>query len=81
MTRIFETLRGLGYDAVRRYARSWRRKHAAVTAQAYVPMTFDPGEAYQFDWSHEGRVRAVRRASRVRSPAPVNEGSDWGFAS
>ena len=55
MTRIFETLRGLGYeggyDAVRRYARSWRREHAAVTAQAYVPLTFDPGEAYQFDWS------------------------------
>ena len=57
MMRIFETLRGLGYaggyDAVRRYARSWRREHAAVTAQAYVPLTFDPGEAYQFDWSHD----------------------------
>jgi hypothetical protein len=22
-------------------------------AQAYVPLTFAPGEAYQFDWSHE----------------------------
>jgi transposase len=57
ITRIFETLRGLGYeggyDAVRRYARSWRREHAAVTTQAYVPLTFDPGEAYQFDWSHD----------------------------
>ena len=57
MMRIFETLRGLGYeggyDAVRRYARNWRREHAAVTAQAYVPLTFDPGEAYQFDWSHD----------------------------
>ena len=20
---------------------------------AYVPLSFDPGEAYQFDWSHE----------------------------
>jgi hypothetical protein len=24
-----------------------------VPAQAYVPMSFAPGEAYQFDWSHE----------------------------
>jgi transposase len=23
------------------------------SAAAYVPMSFDPGEAYQFDWSHE----------------------------
>ncbi len=55
--RIYEALRGLGYeggyDAVRRYARGFRREHAAVTAKAFVPLTFDPGEAYQFDWSHE----------------------------
>lgn len=24
-----------------------------ASAAAYVPLTFDPGEAYQFDWSHE----------------------------
>src|SRR6202022_1246257 len=24
-----------------------------VTSEAYVPLTFAPGEAYQFDWSHE----------------------------
>ena len=22
-------------------------------AEAYVPLSFAPGEAYQFDWSHE----------------------------
>lgn len=57
LIRIFEALRGLGYeggyDAVRRYARSWRRERSAVTADAYVPLSFAPGEAYQFDWSHE----------------------------
>ena len=57
LTRVYEALRGLGYeggyDAVRRYARGWRRGHAAATAQAYVPLSFAPGEAYQFDWSHE----------------------------
>jgi len=55
--RLFETLRdqgfGGGYDAVRRYAKSWRKARGAATAQAYIPLTFAPGEAYQFDWSHE----------------------------
>lgn len=57
MIRLFEELRGRGYaggyDAVRRYARGWRRERVAVTAAAHVPLSFDPGEAYQFDWSHE----------------------------
>ena len=42
-----------GYDAVRRYARRLGREHASATASAFVPLTFAPGEAYQFDWSHE----------------------------
>jgi transposase len=57
LIRIFEALRGLGYDgsydAVRRYARAWRKDRGAATAEAYVPLSFAPGEAYQFDWSHE----------------------------
>src|SRR4051794_1024963 len=57
LIRVFEALRGLGYeggyDAVRRYARSWGREQASATADAYVPLSFAPGEAYQFDWSHE----------------------------
>jgi transposase len=57
LIRVFEALRGLGYeggyDAVRRYARTWRRGRASASADAYVPLSFAPGEAYQFDWSHE----------------------------
>jgi transposase len=57
LIRIFEELCGLGYegsyDAVRRYAKKWRVEHGAATAEAYVPLSFAPGEAYQFDWSHE----------------------------
>src|SRR5580693_1616654 len=57
LIRLFEELRALGYeggyDAVRRYAKSWVREHASLTADAYVPLSFAPGEAYQFDWSHE----------------------------
>src|SRR5271167_1158188 len=57
LIRLFEELRALGYeggyDAVRRYARTWSREHASQTAVAFVPLSFAPGEAYQFDWSHE----------------------------
>ena len=57
LMRVFEALRGLGYeggyDAVRRYARTWQRERSALTSDAYVPLSFAPGEAYQFDWSHE----------------------------
>jgi len=57
LIRLFETLRELGYsggyDAVRRYARDWQASHTAASAAAFVPLSFAPGEAYQFDWSHE----------------------------
>jgi len=57
LIRIFEELRGRGYeggyDAVRRYARKWAKDRGQATAAAYVPLSFAPGEAYQFDWSHE----------------------------
>ena len=31
----------------------WGRERAATTSDAFVPLSFAPGEAYQFDWSHE----------------------------
>jgi transposase len=54
--RMFEELRltgYAGYDAVRRYARAWERQQGASEAEAYVTLSFAPGEAYQFDRSHE----------------------------
>ena len=57
LIRVFEELRGRGYDgsydAVRRYAGRWAKQHGQAMAAAYVPLSFAPGEAYQFDWSHE----------------------------
>jgi transposase len=57
LVRIYEELCGRGYeggyDAVRRYAKRWSRSRGASSGVAYVPLTFMPGEAYQFDWSHE----------------------------
>ena len=74
LIRLFEELRALGYeggyDAVRRYARSWSREHANQMADAYVPLTFAPGEAYQFDWSHEivvmNGVTTIVKVAHVR---------------
>src|ERR1700687_3105798 len=55
--RLFEELRGRGYDgahdSVHRFVKAWRDERTRVPAHAYVPMSFAPGEAYQFDWSHE----------------------------
>jgi hypothetical protein len=57
LVRLYEELHSLGYRgsyaAVRRYAIAWREKRAGAKADAYVPLTCAPGEAYQFDWSHE----------------------------
>ncbi len=56
LIRRFEELRDLGYeggyDAVRRYARTWSRDRASQTPAAFVPLSFAPGEVYQFDRSH-----------------------------
>ena len=56
-----------GYDAVRRYARAWRRRWRLLSpSQAFVPLIFDPGEAYQFDWSHE-YARLAGATTRVKA--------------
>jgi hypothetical protein len=33
--------------------RACAKSNAGVTASAFVPLTFAPGEACQLDWSHE----------------------------
>src|SRR5690606_5481411 len=49
LIRVFEELRSLGYeggyDAVRRFARTWSKTRGAMTAEAYVPLYYAPGEA------------------------------------
>jgi transposase len=74
LIRLFEELHGHGYeggyDAVRRYARRWSKAHGPLTAMAYVPLRFAPGEAYQFDWSHEiavlNGVTVIVKVAHVR---------------
>ena len=54
---LYEVLAGEGYeggyDSVRRYAKKWLSEHSGEAGQAYIPLDFPPGDAYQFDWSHE----------------------------
>ena len=53
LIRVFEDLQQQGfaggYDTVRRYARARQRQHGTATSDAYIPLSFEPGEAYQFD--------------------------------
>ena len=56
--RLFEGLQAEGYrgayDSVQRYVRRWKvSKSGPALTQAYVPLSFSPGEVCQFDWSHE----------------------------
>ena len=58
LTRIYDDLVRLGfeggYDSVRRFAKHWRLERRSGLNEAFVPLSFAPGEAYQFDWSTEG---------------------------
>jgi len=72
MTRIHDLLLREGfegsYDAVRRYARRWadaRRKDPGDGVPAFIPLLFKPGEAYQFDWSHED-VEIAGKPMRIK---------------
>ena len=62
--RLFEELRGRGYggahDSVHRFAKFWREERSRVPTHAYVPMSFAPGEAYQFEATRRSRSRVCR---------------------
>ena len=53
--RLYEMLRVEGYggavDSVRRHVKRFQARTQPV--EAFIPQSFAPGEAYQFDWSHE----------------------------
>ena len=56
--RLFEGLQAEGYrgayDSVQRFVRRWKAvKSGPALTQAYVPLSFSPGEVCQFDWNHE----------------------------
>jgi len=56
---LFEELqrRGYGgaYDSVRRHVKAWKGERRDFS-DLFIPLSFDPGEAFQFDWSEEWLV-------------------------
>lgn len=42
-----------GYDSIRRYIQQQRKEAGGGVAAAFIPLSFNPGEAFQFDWSYE----------------------------
>ena len=42
-----------GYDTVRRFVGSWKREDGTASVKAFIPLEYDPGDAFQFDWSYE----------------------------
>jgi len=44
-----------GYSAVTDFIRAWRSDSGKAT-KAFVPLVFENGEAFQFDWSEEGML-------------------------
>ena len=55
--RLFEDLQRAGYvgayDSVQRFVKRWKADRPAPATHAFVPLAFAPGDACQFDWSHE----------------------------
>jgi len=59
-----------GYDSVRRYIQKWREQEKEREIKAFIPLSFDPGEAFQFDWSYEqvllGGVNVTVKVAQFR---------------
>lgn len=57
---LFEQIKGEGYEGcysrLTDFIRAWRASHAQSGREAFVPLAFEWGEAFQFDWSDEGLV-------------------------
>ncbi|SED05836.1 Transposase [Burkholderia sp. WP9] len=68
---MFEAIRGEGYAGsygrVSAFVRRWHEEQAeAPRRKAYVPLAFEPGEAFQFDWSCEyAFIGGLRRRLEV----------------
>ena len=60
---LFEELQRRGYqgayDSVRRHVKEWKAERRAIS-DVFIPLSFDPGEAFQFDWSEETLILGGR---------------------
>jgi len=72
--KLYEQLKLSGYcgsyESVNLIVRTFRRKHEAKGKQVFLPLSFEPGKAFQFDWGEEeiclsGEVIRVK-AARIK---------------
>src|SRR4029453_11140049 len=75
LIRLFEELRGRGYDggydAVRRYARRWGKERGQSTAAASVPLSFAPGGSLPVRLEPRGRPAERGDGHRKGRPCPA----------
>ena len=67
-----------GYTQLTDFIRSWRVQQGGVAiGKAFVPLTFELGEAFQFDWSDEALVIGghYRKLHVTRPPPSPQPGS------
>ena len=55
------------YDSVRRYVKNWHEGNTVQLKNCFIPLYFNPAEAYQFDWSEEtivliGKITKIKVA-------------------
>ena len=48
-----------GYDSVRRQVQEWKVGHRGAS-EVFIPLHFEPGEAFQFDWGEETLILGGR---------------------
>jgi transposase len=69
---LFTELKSVGftgsYSRITQYIRQWRNQSAKVTGKsAFVPLKFELGEAFQFDWSEEDGLFIGGQATKIQA--------------
>ena len=72
--KLYQQLQASGYtgsyESVNLIVRAFRRKHEAKGRQVFIPLNFEAGKAFQFDWGEEeiclnGEITRVK-AARIK---------------
>ncbi len=68
-TKLYEDLQAQGfsgrYETVNAYVKKYRGQKAQSVSQVFIPQTFAPGEAFQFDWSEE-EIELAGEVTRIK---------------
>jgi hypothetical protein len=81
---VQEGFRG-SYRIVQRFVKAWREERRHGVGSVFIPQSFAPGEAYQFDWSYEmvdlgGRPTPVKEVGYSDRSPLIGKAMDTGAA-